>query len=295
MRLIDLNVFAEKSAREFSAGRAAPSLTAAWALRAFIALYQTGGKPPFRETVLSWLEKRVGRDGGIDLGAESADSGKEALGAALLFAMRETQDGRYRLAADKLMEKAGAIPNGALDESAALLGMEDTFLLMPFRAEYDVSLGSRQWARFIAARFRALRNALPMEGLPLPVLGLYLAALTDTLEKMDIQLYEHYRVLEDLLVEAAGLALRRINGETGFFGGPPQSARDMGGGALTAYALMKGARLGWLDGERYPEKAGGVFRRIAGALQDGPDEPPARKAKYACLMALAEEGRMRQG
>lgn len=291
--MIDLSVFAEKNAREFSAGRPAPSVTDAWALNAFAALYQAGGKPQFRETVLSWLEKRVARDGAIDLPAgENGDFMKEILGEAILFADRETQDGRYRLAADKLMETAGNIPIGPVDESAALASMEETFLLMPFRAEYDARLGSRQAARLIAARFKALRRALPQEkgSLPPYSLGLYLAALGDTLEKMDIQLYEHYRALEDLLVEAAGGALCRLDSQTGLWDAPPQNAQAAGA-ALTAYALMKGARMGWLDEERYLNRAKALFRPLLEALPEGMDDAQGQKAKYACLMALAEEGR----
>lgn len=288
--MIDLSVFAEKNAREFSVGRLAPSVTDAWALKAFTALYQAGGKPQFRETVLSWLEKRVARDGAIDLPAgENGDFMKEILGEAILFADRETQDGRYRLAADKLMETAGNIPIGPVDESAALASMEEIFLLMPFRAEYDARLGSRQAARLIAARFRALRRALTQEAGSLSPysLGLYLAALGDTLEKMDIQLYEHYRALEDLLVEAAGWAICRLDiGDA-----PPQNAQAAAGAALTAYALMKGARMGWLDEERYLKRAKALFRSLLEALPEGMDDAQGQKAKYACLMALAEEGR----
>ncbi|MBR6185788.1 MAG: hypothetical protein IKQ41_05945 [Clostridia bacterium] len=290
--MIDLNVFAEKSAREFAAGRSAPSLTDAWALRAFAALYQADGKPQFRETVLSWLEKRVSRDGKIDL--PMGDGGgykKEALGAAILFADRETQDARYRLAADQLMETAGNIPSGQIDESTAAFSMEEAFLLMPFRAEYDARLGTKQLARFIAARFLSCRKALTLESLPLPILGLYLSALSDTLEKMEIQLYEHYRALADLLTEAAGLALRRWEAQSGLLDAPPQNAPALGGCALTAYALMKGVRLGALDEEKYLKKAQLAFGRLMDILPDGADDPQGKKAKYACLMALAEEGR----
>lgn len=288
MRLVDLNVFAEKSAREFAAGRAAPGIADAWALRAFTALYQAGGRPQYRETVLSWLEKRVSREGAIDLPAGGSGYKKEILGAALLFADRETQDGRYRLAAEKLMETAGSIPGGMPDESAALSAMEDTFLLMPFRAEYDARLGTKQLARFIAARFQTLRKALPLEALPPHVFGMYMAALADTLEKMEIQLYEHYRALEDLLVEAARASLSRLNG-------PVDKTPQMGGGGmLTVYALLKGARMGWLDEEKYLRPAKKAYESLLDALPEASDEPPAKKARCACLMAFSEEGRLRK-
>lgn len=65
--------------------------------------------------------------------------------------------------------------------------------------------------------------------------GLVLKTLVDTVEQMDIQLYEHYRALADMFLEAArGL----ISGGT-----KPD--------ALAVEALLKGVRLGLLDEEKY--------------------------------------------
>lgn len=106
---------------------------------------------------------------------------------------------------------------------------ENLLRYQPAHAAYDVRFGGKKDARAIAALFRAAAEALPRGGAGN---GVFLLALADTLENMDIQLYEHYRVLADLLFEAA-------------------RATDPAGDAAAACALMKAVRLGLLDGEKY--------------------------------------------
>ena len=97
----------------------------------------------------------------------------------------------------------------------------------PDRAAYDVCFGGRREAGQIAALFLRARRELTD-----PTDGDYMAALADTLEQMDIQLYEHYRVLADLLLEAAQKSV---------------GSRD----PKIVNALIKGVRLGLLDPEKY--------------------------------------------
>ena len=125
----------------------------------------------------------------------------------------------------------------------------------PDRAAYDVRFGGRREAGQIAALFmRARRELTDITD------GDYMAALADTLEQMDIQLYEHYRVLADLLLESARKSL---------------GSRD----PKAVYALIKGVRLGLLDPEKYlpPARA---------ALNDMRTDDPF------CALARAEEGRL---
>lgn len=111
------------------------------------------------------------------------------------------------------------------------------YLYQPARAEYDVRFGGRKDARDIAALFTLARRQLGDGGI---TDGFYMLALADTVEKMDIQVYEHYRVLADLLLEAARAALGS------------QDPRVL-------CALMKGVRLGLLDPEKYLPAARGAF------------------------------------
>ncbi len=115
------------------------------------------------------------------------------------------------------------------------------YLCMPARAAWDTRFGGGRGARGIADAFASARASL-MD-------GLYMAALADTLEHMNIQLYEHYRVLADLLLEGARNAL------------PITDARVL-------YAVLKGVRLGLLDPEKYLPAARRAFDALPAEGQD---------------------------
>ena len=117
---------------------------------------------------------------------------------------------------------------------------ENLYLYQPARAEYDARFGGMREQKAIAALFRAARDRL----YPAVTDGYYMMALADTLEKMNIQIYEHYRVLADLLLEAARVCL-------------PEP------GVMAQYALMKGVRMGVLDPEKYLPAARRAFERTA--------------------------------
>nr|SIP63182.1 hypothetical protein [uncultured bacterium] len=135
-----------------------------------------------------------------------------------------------------------------LDTKERLLP-RNLYLCMPSRAAWDTRFGGGREARGIAEAFSAARGSLTD--------GLYMAALADTLEHMNIQLYEHYRVLADLLLEGAQKAL------------PAADARVL-------YAVLKGVRLGLLDPERYlPE----VRRAVENLTPDGQDADFLRLAR----------------
>ncbi|MBQ9197643.1 MAG: hypothetical protein IJ157_10450 [Clostridia bacterium] len=132
-----------------------------------------------------------------------------------------------------------------LDEEEQLKP-RNLYLYQPAHAEWDVRFGGKAGAKDIARLFRKAREHLAAEGV---TDGYYMMALADTLENMDIQLYEHYRVLADLLLEAAQKAL------------PSDDVRVL-------YAVMKGVRLGLLDPEKYLPAAMRGFERARVLPQD---------------------------
>ena len=106
---------------------------------------------------------------------------------------------------------------------------ENLYLYQPAHADWDVRFGGRRDAKAIAQLFQRARDRLYPEGV---TDGYYMMALADTLEKMDDQLYEHYRVLADLLLEAAQRSL---------------DSEDI----LGCCAVLKAVRLQLLDPEKY--------------------------------------------
>ncbi|MBQ9198405.1 MAG: hypothetical protein IJ157_14390 [Clostridia bacterium] len=114
---------------------------------------------------------------------------------------------------------------------------ENLYLYQPSHADWDARFGGRKDAKAIAQLFKKARDRLYPDGI---ADGFYLMALADTLEKMDEQIYEHYRVLADLMLEAAQRALGSADIRVG-------------------YALMKAVRLELLDPEKYLPAARKIF------------------------------------
>lgn len=174
--------------------------------RSCIALYQSTGDGALREYALAHMDKNSGM--------------------TLLFAWEQTGDPAYRQQMDALMAD---LPTASDPETL--------YQHAPFHAAYDVRFGGRKDARRIAAAFQAMQRALTDPW--------YYLALVDCIEQMDIQLYEHYRTLADLILLAAQAALRQ----------PVLNAAE-------CYLLMKGVRLGLLDPEKYLPRALQSFSRL---------------------------------
>jgi len=190
--------------------------------RGCIALYQSTGDKIYLEYVLNHMDK--------------------SSGMSLLFAWVETGDEAYRKAMDALMERLPEVTD-----------TKTLYQVAPFHAAYDVRFGGRKDARRIAELFQRMQDRLTDPW--------YMLALVDCIEQMDIQLYEHYRVLADLILKA-GQTIWRKNALN----------------AADCCLLMKGARLGLLDPEKYLTRALESF--------------PSLEWDAFCPLALAEQRRI---
>lgn len=110
-------------------------------------------------------------------------------------------------------------------------------------AAYDAKQQASLEAGRVAATFQRAREKL---GKDRAHDGMYMAALADTLECMEKQIYEHYRAVADLLLEAA----------QSWFQSEPKAD------ALAVYAVLKGVRLGLLDEEKYMPPALKAFGEL---------------------------------
>lgn len=173
--------------------------------RSCIALYGATGDTAYRERVLDHMD--------------------ESSGMSLLFAWGETGNEAYRQEMEKLAQRIpmDAAPGGL-------------YQYQPFHAAWDVRFGGRQDARAIVRLFQSAFDQRSN--------ARYRLALADCLEQMDIQLYEHYRALADLLLKTAQETLAA----------PALNAAD-------CYMLMKGVRLDLLDPERYLPRAAESFAK----------------------------------
>lgn len=112
----------------------------------------------------------------------------------------------------------------------------------------------------------------------LRAMGWFLVAMVDVLERMDEQLYYEYRSIMAMLKDAAEAMLKFQDPETGMFWqvidkpGVPGNYLETSGTALFAYAMLKGARLGYLPKRfaAYGEKAFyGTCDKYLGVSDDG--------------------------
>ena len=113
---------------------------------------------------------------------------------------------------------------------------------LPFLAACDTRFGDKQTYKMISRHCAQFREQYFDRKTGLYCVpgcdeaeGLVLKTLADTIEQMDIQLYEHYRALADMYLEAA-------RGLISSGSKPDAAAID---------ALFKGVRLGLLDDEKY--------------------------------------------
>ncbi len=237
-------------------------------LKGCMAMYRAAGDGPFRDAVLEYLDKGVSSDGQLPaLNAGEGLAGKISYGTALLFAWDETGEERYKAAAKQIRDKYTELDRQILPDSAVRGTLHP---YQPFVIAYDSRFGDKQSHKAAAKCFRCLRNHTfdkekklyqykPALNHPIESAydlrhngGIFLS-LADTIEQMDIQLYEHYRVLADLFLEAVR-GLIPYRNKTELFARDiinPDSEPDADGNRMAAYALFKGVRLGLLDEEKY--------------------------------------------
>ncbi len=138
---------------------------------------------------------------------------------------------------DAALKEMRRLKDGGLSEDPRKMQEE-----LPFLAACDTRFGDKQTYKMISRHCRQFHERYFDRKTGLyrvpgcnEAEGLALKTLVDTIEEMDMQLYEHYRALADMFLEAArGL----ISHET--------EANPM-----AADALQKGVQLGLLDEEKY--------------------------------------------
>ena len=296
-------------------------------------LYRAAGDGRCRRFVLDYLSEFVRPDGSIpNFPMDGYNIDSINCGKALFFGLDETGDERYRRAADFHAARLEGHPRCACGNFwhkeiyPDQIWLDGLYMAQPFRVEYDMRFGGRTQARDVAEQFRNVRKYLyvPEKGLYvhacdmakrqpwadgetgkspnfwLRSMGWYLMALADCLELMDQQLYEHWRALRDLFVEAIEGIVRWRDAKTGLYFQVIDRADVEGnyletsGSAMVIYALLKGVRLGVLDGERYLEDARRAFESLT-ALKLRRDDEGHWHLFDICKVAGLGPGEKRDG
>ena len=296
-------------------------------------LYRATGDAACRDFVLRYMEKFVTPDGSIpNFPLDKYNIDSINCGKLLFFALDETGDARYRKAADFHVERLKTHPRCACGNFwhkeiyPEQIWLDGLYMAQPFRVEYDMRFGGKREAADVVRQFENVKRYLyvPEKGLYvhacdvarqqpwanpetgksanfwLRSMGWYLMALADCLELMDEQLYEHWRALRDLFVEAvAGIAKWR-DPESGLWYQVIDRADVEGnyietsGSAMAVYAILKGVRLGILDSETWRADAVSAFENLT-ALKLKQDENGDWRLNDICKVAGLGPGAQRDG
>lgn len=219
-----------------------------------VALYRATGKEIYRTYMLERLRACAGQ------------SQPQGLGMGLMFALEETGEECFRNGIEQLALRPVVIER-----------LADAYGELPFRMAYEMKLNRMAWVSRVVEQFVDLRSRMYVEetglyqaavgsGFSPMATGWYLAALVDSIEVCDQQLYEHWRTLVNLFREAIRGLLH--SGNTG------------GAEALVVYCIRKGVRLGVIDPERYLP----VAERLSAAMSE-------QSSLGAYMLARAEEVR----
>lgn len=296
-------------------------------------LYRATGDGACRAFVLDYLARFVEPDGAIpNFPLDKYNIDSINCGKALFFALDETGDERYRRAADLHAKRLETHPRCACGNFwhkeiyPEQIWLDGLYMAQPFRVEYDMRFGGKQQAADVVKQFENVRKYLydAEKGLYyhacdvtkrqpwankqtgcsanfwLRSMGWYLMALVDCLDKLDEQLYEHWRALRDLFVEAiAGIAKWR-DPDTGLWYQVIDRADVEGnyietsGSAMVVYSILKGVRLGILDGEDWLDSAMRAFENLT-ALKLKPDDAGDWHLNDICKVAGLGPGEKRDG
>lgn len=266
-------------------------------LRGCVCLYEATGERSYRDFVLDYLDNCVTEDGIIS-NYETAQYNIDSInsGKALFFAM--DQDGRpkWREAIAYVMQRLREHPrcaNGSFWHKEIYpwqIWLDGLYMALPFYMEYDMRLGGKGSLQDIMLQFENARRLMFDEVKKLSChgydekrqqswadrvsgrspnfwlrsMGWYLMAMVDCLDLVDEQLYEHKRRLQELFKEAVHGLLAYTNGEGLFYQvidqpGLAGNYSETSGSAMAAYAIMKGARLGVLQPQKYAPIGRGIF------------------------------------
>ncbi len=258
---------------------------------AAIDLYGATGDAAFRDFAMNYMERFVMPDGsipGFELHAYSIDN--IAPGRPLFFALDETGDERrWKTAIEFHMDRLRTHPRcqcGNFWHKEIYpwqVWLDGLYMAQPFRMLYERRFNRNADLSDITNQFRVVRAHLYNEEKGLyyhgwdesrqqpwcdketglsanfwsRAMGWYLMAMIDCIDFCDEQLFEHRQYLVELFREAIRGITRWMDRDTGLIYQVIDRADAEGnyletsGSSMLCYALLKGVRLGVLDGETY--------------------------------------------
>ncbi|MEG0565719.1 MAG: hypothetical protein RR590_05805 [Hungatella sp.] len=156
-----------------------------------------------------------------------------------------TGDSRYL---DQIEAEMEVIRHSLAKEEASphSLTTEELYWTIPFYMAYETKIGKKENYHKLVQLLKqygkdpkfSMQSDTPIER------GWYLMTLVDTLDEMSETVYEHYRILQDLIRQ-----IMRISGSTLY------DSADLQGNVMAAYATMKACSKTLISKEKYEDPA----------------------------------------
>ncbi len=242
-------------------------------------LYQVSADEREKKLLLQCLRK----------GAELADKGKiwEAqlpeLGTTLFFLYDLTGGRRSRERLDACMAQIRTGFLSTADASGVGAELMDTkrtrqsslLQIYPFYAEYETRYHNKEE---YAAIVKSLLALCPPDDVWTDGAGWYLMIMADTIERVSMEIFEHYKALEETFKAAARNFIRQSR----------ERMLTWEDSATAGYVVAKACSLGMLNSEKYAQTAldmiGGALGQLTG--REEPEQAGIAMMVYARLLAL---------
>ncbi|NLP34624.1 MAG: glycosyl hydrolase family 88 [Clostridiales bacterium] len=255
-----------------------------------VQLYKATKDPYYKEFIIRYMKDFIRPDGGIngfdkeEYNIDSINSGK-----VLFFLYEETGEDKYRYAIDTLMGQLAAHPRTKCGNFwhkkryPNQIWLDGLYMAQPFYMAYETEFNQKQGYNDIINQFENVRKNLynndkglyyhaydeakiqywanKETGLSpnfwLRSMGWYLMAIIDTMDEISIEIFEHYKRLEELFKEAIKGILQYQDKESKLFYQVIDKAEidgnylETSGSAMIAYAILKACRKDVLHKEKY--------------------------------------------
>lgn len=223
-------------------------------VNAFMQLHQAAADRKYLDFLMKYLKESIEENGNIHY-FNSNKFNKDSINAfkVLFYIYDVTQEEKYLKAIENLQEMLRTLPrdaegiflageNGITDSRTKML-----YEILPFYMEYETRYHKKAEYNDIVLQCRSVKEEEKDEW--------YLLALIDIMEAMSIEIFEHYKTLEQLFKDKVKKVLSTQKTDV---------EEETGSTFSVAYAIIKACRLGVLSRERYEETG---LRMLEGGIQ----------------------------
>lgn len=256
-------------------------------LKGCIAMYQVTDDMFYKDYILNYADKLVDRKG-IIKGYENGSFTIENmdLGSTLIWIYEQTGEEKYRLAIDALKEKVREFKVECEESHSGwkVRDIKSIYYVQPFYMEYETKYENKECYLEIIAQFKKARKYLfnseqamihlendeakpknigiyGEESSPCETVARYLMALIETMDKMSIEIFEHYKLLEKYFKEALKEILAAYDRKSSM-SNQQIVGFDEENSLMLAYSIMKACQMKVVLSEKYY----GVAERIWNSL-----------------------------